>query len=519
MGQVDTEDSRSRWYKAESSNSASPYITEPVNDKHLVSFGSSYTEYRSLGFYATGSYKWRDKYSIMLGAKYEGNSKFSQESRWGLFPTVAAFWRLSGEEFMKGATFIDDLKFRFSWGQSGNSPAGNYLYYNTYRAGSSYSYMDMQGVQPSGIELTSLQWETIDQINPGISFIGLQNRLTIELDYYRKKTLNLYLEDSGIPEHSGFSSVDRNDGEMENRGYEAMIDYTIIRKKDFQLSFNLNISSNQNRVLSLPENYSLEYGNMLENGNYKISIVPGQPLGGFFGYEYLGVYASDADAIVTDEDGNPVYGLGSEEPLSMIMGGSSGYVFEGGDAKYKDQNYDGKIDELDLVYLGDLNPKLMGGTGFRVQYKGFILNTFFYFKVGQEIINQTRMDTEKMYNYDNQSLATDWRWRREGDITDMPRALYNTGYNWLGSDRFVEDGSHIRLKSVSLTYQVKPSVCERLKLSELKFFATGYNLYTWTNYSGQDPDVAPPSKPDTLPKDNSKTPPSQKFMFGINIIF
>ena len=205
--------------------------------------------------------------------------------------------------------------------------------------------------------------------------------------------------------------------------------------------------------------------------------------------------------------------------MKMIMGGPSGYTFEGGDAIYKDQNYDGKIDELDLVYLGDLNPKLMGGTGFRIQYKGFTMNTFFYFKVGQEIINQTRMDTEKMYNYDNQSLATNWRWRREGDITDMPRALYNTGYNWLGSDRFVEDGSHIRLKTVSLTYQVRPAVCQRLKVSDLKFFATAYNLYTWTNYSGQDPDVAPPSRPDSLPKDYSKTPPSKKFMFGINLIF
>lgn len=519
MGQVDSEESRSRWYKTESSNSASPYLTEPVNDKHLVYFGASYTEYRSLGFYGTSSYKWRDKYSIMVGAKYEGNSKFSQESRWGLFPTVAGFWRVSGEEWMKSVTWIDDLKIRGSWGQSGNSPNGNYLYYNTYNAGSSFSYMDMQGVQPNGIELTSLAWETIDQLNPGITFIGLQSRLNIEFDYYRKKTLNLYLQNSGIPDHTGFSSIDRNDGEMENRGYEFMVDYTVIRKKDFNLNFNLNISSNTNKVLRLPENYSLEYGNMLENGNYKISVTPGEALGGFFGYEYLGVYASDDDAIVKDKDGNPVYGLNSDIPMKMIMGGPSGYTFEGGDAIYKDQNYDGKIDELDLVYLGDLNPKLMGGTGFRIQYKGFTMNTFFYFKVGQEIINQTRMDTEKMYNYDNQSLATNWRWRREGDITDMPRALYNTGYNWLGSDRFVEDGSHIRLKTVSLTYQVRPAVCQRLKVSDLKFFATAYNLYTWTNYSGQDPDVAPPSRPDSLPKDYSKTPPSKKFMFGINLIF
>lgn len=519
MGQADTEETTTRWYGTESSQSASPYLTEPVNDKHLNWFGSSFSEYRSLGFYGTGSYKYKDKYSIMLGAKYEGNSKFSKESRWGLFPTVAVFWRISGEEFMKSANFIDDLKLRFSWGQSGNSPAANYLYYNTYAAGSRYSYMDLQGVQPNGIELTSLEWETLDQINPGISFTGLNNRLNIEADYYVKKTLNLYLTNSGIPASSGFSTIDRNDGEMENRGWEFMMDYTIVRRKDFQIAFNMNLSSNKNTVIRLPENYSLEYGNMLENGNYKISVVPGEALGGFFGYEYLGVYPTDEDAIVRDKDGNPVYAIGAEEPMRMIMGGPSGYVFEGGDAMYKDQNYDGKIDELDLVYLGDLNPKLMGGSGFRVQWKGLILNSFFYFKLGQKIINQTRMDTEKMYNYDNQSMATNWRWRRAGDITDMPRALYNEGYNWLGSDRFVEDGSHVRLKSLSLTYMMPKNACDWLRVSEMKLYATGYNLYTWTKYSGQDPDVAPPSRPDSLPKDNSRTPPAMKFMFGLNVIF
>jgi hypothetical protein len=153
----------------------------------------------------------------------------------------------------------------------------------------------------------------------------------------------------------------------------------------------------------------------------------------------------------------------------MIMGGPSGYVFEGGDAKYKDQNNDGKIDELDLVYLGDLNPKYMGGTGARVQYKNLVLNTFFFFKVGQKIINQTRMDTENMYGYDNQSKATDWRWRREGDITDMPKALYNTGFNWLGSDRFVEDGSYVRLKTVSLTYTFDQKVANWMRVNDLKY--------------------------------------------------
>jgi len=519
MGQFDTEETVSRWYKTESSQSASPFLDEPVNDKHLNWFGANYSKYRSLGMFLTSSYKYKDKYSIMLGAKYEGNSKFSKDSRWGLFPTVSAFWRISEEPFLSNLNFIYDLKLRLSWGQTGNSPNQNYLYFNTYQSGSNISYMDMQGVQPTGIELTSLQWETIDQINPGISFIGFYGRMNVEVDYYRKKTLNLYLENFGIPDQTGFGSINRNDGEMENRGFEFLIDYTVVQRQDFQFNFNVNLSRNENQVLQLPDNYSLVYGNMLENGNYKISIKPGEPIGGFFGYEYAGVYRSDDDAMVRDKNGDPVYGFNNEYPMTMIMGGPSSYVFEGGDARYVDQNYDGKIDELDIVYLGDLNPKLMGGTGARIQYKSFILNTFLFFKVGQTIINQTRMDTEKMYNYDNQSMATNWRWRREGDSTNIPRALYQDGFNWLGSDRFVEDGSYIRLKTLSLSYLIKPELARKLRVREMRFFATAYNLYTWTNYSGQDPDVAPPQKPDTLPKDYSKTPPSRKFMFGVNIKF
>jgi TonB-linked SusC/RagA family outer membrane protein len=518
MGQFDTEDTQSRWYKTESSQSASPFLTQPVNDKHLNRFGSNYSQYRSMGFFITGNYVYKDKYSVMIGARYEGNSKFSKDARWGLFPTFSAFWRISNEAFLSNVQFIDDLKFRFSWGQSGNSPTQNYLYFNTYTAGSNISYMDMQGVQPTGVELTTLKWETIDQINPGISFYGLKNRLNIEIDYYRKKTLDLYLENSGIPEQSGFSSIDRNEGEMENRGFEFMIDYRIVQKTNFQISINANLSRNQNMLLKLPENYSLEYGNMLENGNYKISVIPGEPLGGFFGYEYAGVYATSEDVIVRDRNGNPIYGS-NQEPLLMIMGGPSGYVFKAGDAKYVDQNYDGKIDELDLVYLGDLNPEVMGGFGLRIQYKNLILNSFLFFKLGQKIINQTRMDTEKMYNYDNQSKATNWRWRREGDQTDIPRALYNEGFNWLGSSRFVEDGSYLRLKTLSLSYLMNQRVIDWLRIREMRIYATGYNLFTLTNYSGQDPDVAPPSKPDVLPKDISRTPPSRKFMFGINITF
>lgn len=519
LGQFDTEETVQRWFKAETSQSASPEIKQPVGDKHITYLGANFSKYRSLGMYVNGTYKLKDKYIFTAGLKYEGNSKFSAESRWGVFPTLSAAWRINKENFMKDMTWINDMKLRGSWGRTGNSPNGNYLYFNTYSAGSNLSYLNMQGVVPNGLELTSLMWETIEQINPGFTFFGLDNRLNIEFDYYKKKTLNLYLENSGIPFQTGFGSLNQNNGEMVNQGMEFMVDYTVIRKKDFSVNFNVNLSNNENKVLSLPENYSLEVGDMLTNGQYKISIKPGEPIGGFFGYRYLGVYESDADAVVRDEKGEPIYGLNKEVPMKMIMGGTSGYVFEGGDAKYDDINHDGKIDELDLVYLGDLNPKVMGGTGARVQYKGFIVNTFFYFKVGQKIINQTRMDTENMYEYDNQSKATNWRWRREGDVTDMPRALFRKGFNWLGSDRFVEDGSYVRLKTVSLSYLFDQKVCKALRVKDLKVYSTAYNLYTWTAYSGQDPDVSPPNRPDSLPKDYSRTPPSQKIMFGVNVTF
>jgi TonB-linked SusC/RagA family outer membrane protein len=519
MGQIDTEESISRNYNVQTSKSGSPDLQDPIGDKHLNYFRSDLSEFRSLGFFLNAHYKFMDKYIVSIGAKAEGNSRFSKESRWGLFPTVTAAWRISEERPLKNVKFINDLKIRGSWGQSGNSPQDNYLYFNTYEAGTDFAYLSIPGVQPKGPELTSLKWETIEQSNIGLSFFGIKNRLNIEMDLYIKKTLNLYLKDYEIPDHSGYGTIHRNDGELRNKGWEFSIDYKMIDRENFKLSFNFNSSQNRNIVIRLPENYSLEYGNMLDNGNYKISIEPGKAIGGFFGYRYLGVYPTDEDAIVIGEDGQPVYGLNASTPLRMVHGGGSGYEFEGGDAHYADINFDGQIDELDLVYLGDLNPDFMGGFGTRIQYKNLVLNTFFYYKIGQEIINQTRMDTEKMYNHDNQSVATDWRWRRPGDITDVPRALYQRGFNWMGSDRFVEDGSYVRLKSASISYYISDKICDMLRIDEMKLYVTGYNLYTWTKYSGQDPDVAPPSKPDELPKDYSRTPPSLRITLGVDITF
>jgi TonB-linked SusC/RagA family outer membrane protein len=528
LGQLDTEKTATRGEFQETNKSSSADFVYPVGDNNITSMSESYSEFRSVGLFAMGYYKYKDKYLFTAGAKYEGNSKYSSESRWGFFPTLSGAWRISSEPFMQSATWIDDFKLRLSWGESGNSPSSNYLYWNTYASSSSYSYMGVQGVEPESMEFTDLQWEVIEQINPGLSFNGLKNKLNVEVDYYKKTTHNLYIDGLGVPSSCGFSSIDLNEGSMENRGFEFSADYTVIKKKDFTLSFNMNLTRNTNTVVSLPENYDLELDDdILENGcNYVVSIEPGKALGGFFGYRYLGVYDSEDDLAVTDENGDPVYGLNSSTPLTMTFNGGD-YDFKAGDAKYEDVNNDGTIDELDVVYLGDLNPKLMGGLGCRVYYKGFTLNSLFYFKVGQKVINETRVDTESMDDYDNQSTATNSYWRSTGDNTDIPRPVYydededEYARNYLASSRFVEDGDYIRLKSVSLKYNFSKNLLAKtgIKLRDVNCYLTGYNLLTFTNYSGQDPDVSIPSDPSTLPTDDSKTPPSRRVIIGFNVKF
>lgn len=191
-----------------------------------------------------------------------------------------------------------------------------------------------------------------------------------------------------------------------------------------------------------------------------------------------------------------------------------------GDAKYEDINHDGVINENDIVYLGNANPKLIGGGGFQVKWKDLTLTTFFYGRFGQKIINKARMNLESMYGTGNQSTAVLSRWRAEGDQTDIPRALYGMGYNYLGSDRFVEDATFVRLKTLSLSWNVPKKLLQKLNwgISRANVFVTGYDLFTWTGYKGQDPEVSLPSAT-KLVEDNATTPVSKRFAFGLTVNF
>jgi hypothetical protein len=198
---------------------------------------------------------------------------------------------------------------------------------------------------------------------------------------------------------------------------------------------------------------------------------------------------------------------------------NNGYTCFPGDAKYKDINNDGNIDASDVVYLGNCMPLVTGGGGFNIKYKGLNLTTFIHYRLGQKIINAARMQSENMYDSDNQSTAVLRRWRKPGDDTDIPRALWGYGYNWLGSDRFVEECSFLRLKTLSLSYNLPKDFCKRLHTSSINVFVTGYDLFTLSNYNGQDPEVNLPSGVKELAYDNSQTPRSRRFSTGFTVNF
>ncbi|MDE6370072.1 MAG: SusC/RagA family TonB-linked outer membrane protein, partial [Duncaniella sp.] len=304
-------------------------------------------------------------------------------------------------------------------------------------------------------------------------------------------------------------------GVLTNKGVEFRFDYQIFQNKDWNLSVNANVSRNINKVLELPSTYVQE-NYTFGNGNYALRIVEGAPIGAFYGYRYQGVYQNTEETYARDAQGNVMYDY-KGVPIVMNNGNTPVYP---GDARYEDINHDGVINENDIVYLGNANPKFVGGGGFKLKWRDLMLTTFFYGRFGQKVINQARIDLENMYSSKNQSTAVLHRWRSEGDDTDIPRALYGMGYNYLGSDRFVEDASFVRLKTLSLSYNFPKKWLSKLNigLTRANLFVTGYDLFTWTGYKGQDPEVSLPTAT-KLVKDNSQTPVAKRYAFGLTLNF
>ena len=510
---IKTADNESFSYTSGTYGNASANLSDPVVGSVVASSGSGNSERRSISIIGQAVYSYDNRYIIRGTINHEGNSTMGKEKRWGTFPAFGASWNIEQEHFWSDSfkKWFNEGKVRFGYGWSGTSPSGASIYLGAYK--SLGQYMDMAAITPDRMQLDNLKWETTREMDLGID-LRLFNKLSFTFDYYDKQTSDMLLKDTKLPASTGYNSVKYiNSGKMSNKGVEIRFEYQVFKNKEWTVSVNANVSRNINKVKELPSTWVMD-NYSFGNGNYALRIVENAPVGSFYGYRYLGVYQNTAETYARDASGNVMYDW-QGNIITMKNGTVQTYP---GDAKYEDINHDGVINENDIVYLGNANPKFFGGGGFQIRWKDLTLTTFFYGRYGQKVINGARISLENMYGKNNQSTAVLHRWRAEGDQTDIPRALYGMGYNYLGSDRFVENASFIRLKTLSLSYNLPKKWLKNRGVSKLNVFATAYDLFTWTKYKGQDPEVSMPSAT-SLVRDNATTPVSRRFAIGVNLDF
>lgn len=444
------------------------------------------------------NYSYKDKYYITSNFRADGSGQFSAQNRWGYFPSFSTGWRISQEEFLKNSAVISDLKIRAGWGLVGNDRAAPYAWYglvdtisNKYLIGGTTH----TAFTPSTLENTDLRWEKTSQFDIGLDLAVLDNRISFTADYYYKKTTDILL-DVPQPTSTGYSSALQNAGSLENKGFEFQVSSRNIVSSDFRWNTDFNISFNKNKVLSIIGT-TIHSGAINPAGDeFNTAIVQeGKPLGSFYGKTSLGV-----------------------DPAT-------------GDIKFM-QTANGESDSVGII--GNANPKFIYGFTNSFAYKNFTLDIFLQGVQGNQIMNATRILTESMALTMNQSASVLNRWKNPGDITDMPRVtpngrgdIENAWANSNPSTRYLENGSYLRVKSLTLGYTINPSVLSRLRIERCMIYFTAENLLTFTKYTGFDPEVSAFSangqdakNQNTAPGvDFGTYPQSRDFVLGVKISF
>ncbi|MGI6219066.1 MAG: SusC/RagA family TonB-linked outer membrane protein [Bacteroidaceae bacterium] len=512
-------------------------ITSPSTGTYLSNLASGPGRWRSMAWVGTIHYAYQSRYMVDFVIRREGSTKFGSDNKFGNFPGISARWNLSDESFMDWSdSWLNMFSIRPSWGVSGNAPSSEYLYYSRYNQNN--GYINTSGLSPANVQMTRLKWEKTSQWNIGSDIELFNGKLAGDFNYYHSLTTDLRVNLS-VPTSSGFTTYENwNSGEILNRGWEVNLNaYDLLKFGDFSVDFNFNIANNINTIEFLDESvlasYNSEYG--YSNGEYLSRIQLHNAFGSIYGFRYKGVYQYNysyknsenvgrrdqgyaGEPVARDAAGNVIYDeSGAPKHMVFHFGDANQYTFAGGDAIYEDINHDGNIDALDIVYLGNSNPDFNGGFGVKFKYKRLSLNIFSNFRYGNKIVNTARLNLESMRDGNNQSVSINWRWRKDGDVTNMPRALYDAGYNSLGSDRYVEDGSFWRIKYITLNYSIDPKLLKKYYLSQLSFYFTINNLWCFSKYSGVDPEVSYGTW--GVSTDNAQTPRSRYFTAGITVAF
>ncbi len=521
-------------------------ITSPDAGGLISGLSSGFSEWRSLYYTWSTHYAYKERYIADFTIRADGTTKFGPSNRWGYFPSVSAKWIISDEPWMDWSNkWLSMFAIRPSWGRVGNQPGQNYLYTSKY--GSAPRYLDMAAMEPQNIRLTDLRWEIVSSYNLGVDLGFLDGRLTMSIEGYRSTTSDMLVGGYRIPSNTGYTTVPyRNSGKMRNTGWEFHINTNrLIRSGKFTLDLNVNFGNNRNEILEMDEfvlkNYNSEFGH--ENRETLNRVQLNNPLGAIYGFRYKGVYQYNYSTFskLTPEEQNEFLASGKTAPIALSAdgqiirdaqgnpvrmmfnytndGSGKNYRFAGGDAMYEDVNHDGQINALDIVYLGSSLPKLTGGFGFTLMYGDWRLTTQFTYRYGNKIINLARLDAEAMIGNDNQSQAVNYRWRKEGDVTSIPRAMYgkNSSYNTLVSDRFVEDGSYLRMGYIQLSYQLKAKFLKFVGINKLSLYASANNPFVISKYSGVDPDISAYGYNPAM--DTAQTPRSRSYTLGATVDF
>ena len=530
-----------------------------VDGGDLKSMSTGNGQWRSMSALFNGHFSYKSRYSLGVSVRADGTTKFGDTKKWGYFPGVSARWNISDEKFMKWANkWLSMLSFRPSWGIVGNQPGSEYLQYARYATGATYGQVGNNDgtTYLEALQLNNLKWEKTTQTNLGGDFGFFNGLITGDFNYYYKKTRDLLMSNVRIPSTTGFSTLAwTNVGDMENKGWELNIEANkFINIGKFSMSANFNISQNFNKILAMDESV-LESINSdwdaAKRGSYLNRIQIGNPLGSIYGLRFKGVYQYTYEYLINMKERNNWSGedlrnyINNEflpsgktapiaidnegkvlmsstgEPVRQVYNfkdGSSTYKFQGGDAIYEDINNDGQINSLDIVYLGNSNPKVSGGFGFNFFWgSNWSLKTSFSYRAGVKVVNSAKMGLEQMFNAYNQSSAVNWRWRKNGDVTNIPRAMFDTGYNFLGSDRYVEDASFVRMSYIQLVYNFDKKLLKALGMRRLQLSISGQNLFCWSKYSGTDPEHSAGAW--GIAYDNSQTPRSKSVTMNINVGF
>lgn len=479
---------------------------------------SSLSESKLMSYLARVNYNYDSKYYLTASFRADGSSKFVGNNRWGYFPSASIAWNFNREAFLeKASSWLSNGKLRLSWGMTGNNRVGDFAALAKLYSSIATEYVFNNSYYPgyalNALANRDLKWETTDQVNLGFDLGFFDDRINLTVDVYHKLTRDLLLN-ADLPFSTGFSSAYKNIGKMQNRGLEITLETQNIKTKDFTWNTNFNISFNRGKIKELNAGQetllsTVSFDNGYQTPSYIAQV--GKPVGLMYGFVYDGTYKyEDFDKTASGD-----YILKANVPNN----GGDRTAIKPGTAKYKDINGDGVVNDNDRTIIGRGHPIHTGGFTNNFTYKDFDLSIFFQWSYGNNIINANRLIFENGEPRKETNMFASYinRWTPENPNSDIP-AVRGQGPK-VFSSRVIEDGSYLRLKTISLGYNVPAKALKKCSLSSARIFISGENLLTFTSYSGYDPEVSVRNSALTPGFDYSAYPRAYNFSVGLNIGF